>query len=135
MRPSVSGFLFKDGSHLTREQLVQHVRQALKAAGMDTEGYTGHSFRIGTATTAALSGVEDSVIKMLGRWESEAYQRYLQTPRDALAAVSARLISSSLFFHAIMITVDLGDSYLGWIGVVFHYQLNHTGALQVIKSG
>ena len=38
VRPSVSGplFLFKDGSHLTREQFVQHLRQALKAAGMGT---------------------------------------------------------------------------------------------------
>ena len=54
---------------------------------------SGHSFRIGAATTAALRGVEDSVIKMLGRWESSAYQRYLRTPRKSLAALSARLIA------------------------------------------
>ena len=68
------------------------MRQALSAARMDTKGYTGHRFRIGAATTAAHVGVEDSVIKMLGRWESSAYQQYLRTPQDALAAISARLI-------------------------------------------
>ena len=95
VRPSITGplFVFKDGSHLTREKLVCCVRQALSAAGMDTMGYSGHSFRIGAATTAALRGVEDSVIKMLGRWESSAYQRYLRTPRKSLAAPSARLIA------------------------------------------
>ena len=95
VRPSITGplFVFKDGSHLTREKLVCCVRQALSAAGMDTKGYSGHSFRIGAATTAALKGVEESVIKMLGRWESSAYQRYLRTPRKSLAALSARLIA------------------------------------------
>ena len=69
------------------------MRQALSAAGMDTKGYSGHSFHIGVVTTAALSRVEDSVIKMLGRWELSAYHRYLRTPRDSLAAVSARLMA------------------------------------------
>ena len=90
--PPVAGplFVFKDGSHLTREKLVYCVKQALSTAGVDTKGYSGHSFRIGAATMAALKGVEESVIKMLGRWESSAYQQYLRTPRDTLAAVSAR---------------------------------------------
>ena len=66
------------------------VKQALTATGLDVKGYSGHSFRIGAATTAAAKGVEDSVIKMLGRWESLAYQNYLRTPRDTLAAISAR---------------------------------------------
>ena len=94
VRPPISGplFVFQDGSYLTQEKLVSCVRQALSAAGMDSKGYSGHSFQIGAATTAALQGVEDSVIKMLGRWESVAYQQYLRTLRGALAAVSVRLI-------------------------------------------
>ena len=63
---------------------------ALQNAGISPAGYSGHSFRIGAATTAAQAGLEDSVVKTLGRWESAAYQQYIQTPRETLAAFSAR---------------------------------------------
>ena len=94
VRPAVRGplFVFGDGSFLSRDKLVTSVRTALQQAGMSAQSYTGHSFRIGAATTAAQVGLEDSVIKMLGRWESIAYQLYVRTPRESLAAVSARLI-------------------------------------------
>ena len=38
---------------LTRERFVRDVRSALQAAGIQPQGYSGHSFRIGAATTAA----------------------------------------------------------------------------------
>ena len=50
----------------------------LAAANIDMSQYCGHSFRIGAATTAARAGVEDSLIKTMGRWESVAYLRYTQ---------------------------------------------------------
>ena len=46
-------FTFKDGKPLTRQKLVLQLRQALKAVGIDDTKYSGHSFRIGAATTAA----------------------------------------------------------------------------------
>ena len=92
--PAVPGplFVFRDGSYLTHDRLVTVVRQALRAARVDTQRYSGHSFRIGAATTAGLVGIVDSVIKMLGRWETSAYQRYLCTPRETQSAISARLV-------------------------------------------
>ena len=53
--------------------------------------YSGHSFQIGAATTAAEVGLEDSLIKTLGRWESSAYLLYVRVPREKLASVSVQL--------------------------------------------
>ena len=96
--PAVQGPLFieVDGTPLTRDKLVTAVRQALQQAGVQSARYSGHSFRIGAATTAAQAGVEDSMVKMLGRWESSSYQHYIQTPKDALAAISVRLAYQSI---------------------------------------
>ena len=88
-------FRFQDGKPLTRARLVEQVREALQRAGIDGALYSGHSFRSGAATTAAKVGVEDSAIKILGRWRSSAYQLYIKTPRHQLAAVSKQLASPS----------------------------------------
>ncbi len=84
-------FVFQDGRFLTRERLVSEVREALQTAGLDQSLYCGHSFRIGAATTAAARGVEDCVIKTLGRWRSLAYLDYVKIPRDQLAGYSRML--------------------------------------------
>ena len=86
-------FLFADGTYLTRLRLVEALRQALGKAGIDPTKYSGHSFRIGAATTAAKKGMEDSVIKTLGRWRSLAYLDYIRMPREQLASYSRLLCS------------------------------------------
>ena len=40
---------------------------------------TGHSFRIGGTTSLLLAGVNPEVVKMMGRWSSNAFQRYWRT--------------------------------------------------------
>ena len=42
---------------------------------------------------AAAQGIEDSVIKTLGRWESAAYLRYVRIPRAQLTGYSCILSS------------------------------------------
>ena len=84
-------FGFVDGRGLTRQRLVDRLRAGLLEANIDCSAYCGHSFRIGAATTAAACGIHDATIKMLGRWESGAYQSYIRTPREDLASVSAAL--------------------------------------------
>ena len=88
-------FRFRDCRALTREVFVDKVRSALSILGYDASSYAGHSFRIGVATTAAEQGIEDSVIKMLGRWESSAYQLYVRTSWETLASISRRLVQDS----------------------------------------
>ncbi len=60
-------------------------------AGIDTANFSGHSFRIGAASTAACVGFSDSFIQTLGRWKSAAFMTYLRTPVEDLTAVAARL--------------------------------------------
>ena len=86
-------FTWSNGTFLTRAQFVEEVKKALDIAGVDAANYNGHSFRIGAASTAAANGMEDSMIKTLGRWESEAYQRYIKIPREELANYTITLAS------------------------------------------
>ena len=86
-------FVFRDGSVLSRERLVAQLRKNLSDAGADSSKFAGHSFRIGAATTARARGVQDSTIQTLGRWQSSAYLRYVQIPREELAQLSKTLVT------------------------------------------
>ena len=86
-------FFFADERYLTRDRFVLSVQAALRMQGVDDSRYSGHSFRIGVATTAALQGLLDSLITTLGRWESSAYTVYFRTPRETLCSVSRSLVA------------------------------------------
>ena len=73
-------FKFEDGRVLSRRLFVKAVRDGLRKAGIDQDEYCGHSFRISAATTAVAKGIEDLLIKTLGRWESLAYLQYVKLP-------------------------------------------------------
>ena len=83
-------FCYADGRPLTRQQLSSTVQAILYSAGYPGS-YSGHSFRIGAATTAAARGIPDHLIKTLGRWSSDAYQLYISTPVGSLTQVSSQL--------------------------------------------
>ena len=85
-------FVWEDNSPLTRDQFVRRVKKALQSVGVDASCYSGHSFGIGAATAAAMAGVPADTIKMLGRWESDAYRLYIRTPRETLAAISRAIV-------------------------------------------
>ena len=112
IRPARKGLLFisREGKFLTKPWLVQKVREALTTAGIDSTHYSGHWFRIGTATLAATCGVSDNLIKTRGRWSSSAFQSYIKIPLIDLAQASSvlapqRMVSHintfSIFSHAI----------------------------------
>ena len=58
--------MFQDGTLLSREQLIAHLRKALQQIGLDVVNYSSHSFRIGATSTAARAGFSDSFIKTRG---------------------------------------------------------------------
>ena len=59
--------------------------------GYGPSRFSGHSFRIGEATTVAQVGIQDVTLKMLGRLESSTFQCYVRTPREQLAGISVQL--------------------------------------------
>ena len=93
VRGGAEGPLFRlqDGRYMTSDVFIARVRATLINLGYDANAYAGHSFRIGAATTAAERGIEDSVIKMMGRRNSSAYQLYIRSAQHMLASVAGQL--------------------------------------------
>ena len=60
-------FIWADGRPLRRSRFTQEIWDTLSRAGVVQSRYCTHSFRIGAVTTAAVKGIEGSLIKMLGR--------------------------------------------------------------------
>jgi hypothetical protein len=95
-------FLYKSGIVLSRKLFVDNTRLYLSMIGVDPARYTGHSYRVGGATCAAASGMADWEIKMLGRWSSDAYLRYIKTPistQIGFAKCMTKIDNHSLFFR------------------------------------
>ena len=93
IRQGSPGPFFRDanGKTFTKSQFVGEIRNVLVDLGLPQHQYAGHSFRIGAATSAALAGIEDSTIQMLGRWHSAAFLQYIRMPKEKLAALSKSL--------------------------------------------
>ena len=85
-------FTFQSGSFLTRGRFTSETRLLLSKGGLDSSEFAGHSFRIGAVTTAALANLPPWLIKVLGRWSSDCFERYIKTPPSVLAQVPQTLI-------------------------------------------
>lgn len=79
-------FAYKDGTKhkpLTRHSFVKHLKATAKAAGI--ESIQGHSIRIGATLEYLLRGMPFEVMKVKGRWASDAFQIYLRKHNQILA--------------------------------------------------
>lgn len=85
-------FVMLDGSPITREYFITELKCLLTSIGIDAQQYSGHSFRMGGATSAATARIEDHLIKTLGRWSSDCYTRYIHTPASVIKNAQMSLI-------------------------------------------
>lgn len=78
-RGSLPGSLFMlTGTPVSRQYFCDILSRAIKRCGLSPTRYKGHSFRIGAASHAAERGMSDSRIRVLGRWKSNAFLRYIR---------------------------------------------------------
>src|SRR5882672_10049837 len=91
-RPPEAPLFSQDGdSPLSRGQFIAQVKSNLARAGFDTSKFSGHSFRRGAASSAAVVGFNDYEIQQLGRWHSNSYKLYVDGSRSRVLSLSARL--------------------------------------------
>ena len=86
-------FRWDNGTYLTRAAFVKSTKDFIKAIGLDSGVYSGHSYRIGGATSGSEAGLSPLELKLLGRWNSDAYEGYIRTPVNTLFSFAKRMVS------------------------------------------
>ena len=71
-------FIDENSSPITRANFSAYLKSCLRIAGLPDHRYNTHSFRIGRATQLAQDKVPQSEIQSVGRWHSDAYQKYIR---------------------------------------------------------
>ena len=63
---------------VTRSFFISILNQTAKVAQLPPDNIKSHSFRIGAATTALLKGYSHDQIRVMGRWHSDAFKKYIR---------------------------------------------------------
>jgi hypothetical protein len=85
---------FRDekGTPVTGAKMNKWLKELLgKHVDYEKGKFTGHSFRIGLATTLGTLGFSNDDIKEAGRWSSNAYEIYMTLPRRRRLAVAGKI--------------------------------------------
>ena len=82
LRGAAPGYLFclSNGKPVSRFQFTNWLQESLMTAGLSSSSFKSHSFRIGAATTAASLGISDDKIRLMGRWHSDSFKKYIRIP-------------------------------------------------------
>ena len=72
-------FITKDGRAVSRQMFTDYLALIFRTCSLDPAKYKGRSFRIGAATLAAENGLSDAQIRLLCRWKSDAFRKYIRS--------------------------------------------------------
>jgi len=78
-------FCLPDLKPVSREIFLTNLKHTLSFCGLDPTLYKSHSFRIGGASYYAELGLSDEQIRLIGRWKSNAFRKYIRCQRMLLA--------------------------------------------------
>ena len=78
-------------SVIHRRELMCMVKHMVAAQGRPTEHVGTHAMRVGGATTLAHAKMPDRLIKLAGRWKSDAYRIYIKDSLGDFLRVTAVL--------------------------------------------
>ena len=78
-------FTFVDGAPIKRDFFTKGLKDSLNFCGLDTKYFKSHSFRIGAASYYASLGLTDAQLRLIGRWNSDAFLKYIRCQRVLLA--------------------------------------------------
>ena len=86
---------------LSKQDMVRRLKKAVDdlekrrpELNLNSKEFAGHSLRRGGATSLALRGVAEPVLRLLGRWESDAVNLYIALPVQSLAEASKVMVST-----------------------------------------
>ena len=79
-------FTNRHGNLLTKSnKFMKITHDLLWRIGEEPANYSGHSFRKGGAVSSHLTGVHPERIRVLGRWTTDCFLKYIDfVPRDIL---------------------------------------------------
>lgn len=76
---------------ITADNVATTIRRAAVKMGLDPNRFSTHSVRIGGATALLNAGTDRLLIKLMGRWLSNAFEAYPVLNADGSAGMSRRM--------------------------------------------
>ena len=73
-------FVFQNGDPVTCHFFNDQLNILITMSGLQQGKYSSHSLRIGGATTAIMYGASEAQLKVMGRWKSNAFRKYIRAP-------------------------------------------------------
>lgn len=80
INPTGAAFVIdKSGTPMSSKDFSKQLKSVLLRCGYNTQDYTSHSFRRGSAVWAMQNGLPTEIVKYMGDWKSSVYLNYIDS--------------------------------------------------------